>query len=76
MFSHGSTSDIAAILRSYSAEVTTQFSENIHCIVVGDALENIDGVALRNARSLGIAIYNESQFFAAYEIDKDLAENL
>lgn len=76
VFAHGSNSDIAAIFRSYSAAVTDKFSTDVHCIVVGDALEDIDGVAIHNARALNIPIFSEHEFFNAYEIDKDLTANI
>lgn len=75
-FQHGSIDDVASILRSYSATVVTQFSENINCIIIGDLLEDVNGVAVRKAKQLHIPIFQESEFFAEYEIDKDLAENL
>lgn len=75
-FQHGSHSDIESILKSYSANIVNQFSENIDCVVTGSTLENIDGIAVRNARNLGIPVYDEVSFFNTYEIDKDLSENL
>ena len=75
-FQHGSHSDIESILKSYSANVVTQFSENVHCVLTGSTLENIDGVSVRNAHNLGIPVYDEISFFNTYEIDKDLSENL
>lgn len=73
-FLHGSHSDISAILKSYSAEVTTQFSEVINCVLIGGTHENIDGISIRNARNLNIPIYEEQPFFEAYEIDADIHE--
>lgn len=75
-FQHGSSDDIVAILSSYAANVVTSFSENVHCVLTGGTLENIDGLAVRNARNLGIPVYDEFNFFKQYEIDKDLSENL
>lgn len=75
-FVHGSTDEISGILRSYSAEVTTEFSDAINCVVIGDAQENIDGHAVISARKLRIPIMTESEFFTQYDIDTDLAENL
>lgn len=75
-FKHGSHSDIESILKSYSATVVTEFSENVHCVITGSTMENINGTYIRNARNLGIPVYDEMSFFNAYEIDKDLSENL
>lgn len=75
-FVHGELSEIIAILQSYSAEVTTQFDDSVHGVVVGSKQENIDGHAIRSAKNLGISVMDEVQFFNTYEIDKDLQENL
>ena len=74
-FSHGSIDDVEAILRSYSAEIAQDKSE-ASCILVGDIKENINGSYLQYARRNNIPIFEESVFFAKYEIDEDLSENL
>lgn len=75
-FRHGSSDDISAILRSYAASVAYSFSSEVDCVLVGDILENIDGVAIKSAASQRVPVFSESEFFAKYEIDSDLATNL
>lgn len=76
VFKHGSHSDIQAILESYSATVVTEFDNFIQCVLVGDIKDGIDGQVILAARELGIPIFNESEFFARYEIDSDLEKYL
>ena len=76
VFRHGSTADIKAILESYSATVVTDFDEYIQCVLVGDIKDGIDGQAILAARDLKLPIFNESEFFAKYEIDEDLEKFL
>lgn len=75
-FTHGDKSDIILILNSYCAEVVSNLTPHVDCVVVGDMLENVDGKALNIARASNIPIYQERDFFKAYGIDEDLAENL
>lgn len=75
-FVHGSLSEIEAILRSYAADVTTEFSTQVSCVLVGDIQENINGHAMISAQKHRIPIMAESQFFAEYDIDSDITENL
>ena len=75
-FKHGSHSDIQAILESYSAVVVTEFDQYIQCVLVGDIKDGIEGQAILAARELGIPTFNESEFFAKYEIDSDLEKYL
>lgn len=75
-FIHGSAEEISSILKSYAADVTTTYSDDVNCILIGDAQENIDGHAVIAARKHMIPILTESQFFSQYDIDSDLAENL
>lgn len=75
-FKHGDLDEIISILSSYSASVVTQFSDKVQCVVVGDYKENIDGKAIQSARSFNVPIFDESNFFAEYGIDEDLASNL
>ena len=70
---HGSFEDIHAILTSYSALVYDRFNTAVDCVLVGDFHENIDGKALQKAKQFGIPIFEESEFFAKYDIDNDLA---
>ena len=75
-FKHGSHSDIRAILESYSATVVTDFDDYIQCVLVGDIKEGIEGQAILAARELKLPIFDESEFFAKYEIDEDLEKYL
>lgn len=75
-FKHGTHSEIQSILESYSATVVTDFDEYIQCVLVGDIKENIEGQAILAARDLHLPIFNESEFFAKYEIDSDLEKYL
>lgn len=75
-FIRGNSAEIAAILQSYSARVTLQFSEDIHCVLVGSRNENIDGRSITSAHNLGISVMDEESFFNYYQIDEDLKANL
>jgi len=75
-FKHGSLSEIQAILESYSAIVVTEFDGYIQCVLVGDIKDGIEGQAILAARELNIPIFNESEFFAKYDIDSDLEKYL
>jgi NAD-dependent DNA ligase len=75
-FKHGSLADIQAILESYSATVVTEFDQYIQCVLVGDIKDGIEGQAILAARELNLPIFNESEFFAKYEIDEDLEKFL
>nr|DAF92938.1 MAG TPA: DNA ligase [Siphoviridae sp. ctX5W26] len=71
-FSHGNYSDIIAILNSYECEVCVDFDLDVDCILIGDILENVSGVAIKKARKHRIDIFEESYFFKKYGIDDDL----
>lgn len=75
-FKHGTIPEITAILESYSATVVTEFDNFVQCVLVGDIKENIEGQAILTARELGLPMFNESEFFAKYEIDEDLEKFL
>ena len=75
-FSHGTQSDIIAILKGYSAEVVTKFDSDVDCAIVGSSLQGINSVELNKVKSLNLPVFEENDFFKTYEIDKDLAENL
>ena len=76
VFKHGSHADIRSILESYSATVVTDFDNYIQCVLVGDIKDGIDGQAILAARELHLPIFNESEFFAKYDIDTDLEKFL
>ena len=75
-FIHGPISDIVSILSSYSAKVILNFDDVVDCVLVGGLHENINGEAVQRARSLGISIFEEEDFFMKYEIDEDMKTNL
>lgn len=75
-FIRGSLDSIAGILQSYSASVTTQFSNVVDCVIVGGLHEDVDGKAVNFARTLNKPIFNENEFFNRYEIDADIKANL
>lgn len=76
-FSHGSISEVSSILRSYSAEILNTFDvELTDGVIVGDLGEDIDGVSIRQAKDSNISVMSESEFFAYYDIDTDLHQNL
>ena len=75
-FLHGSYDDIVAIIHSYSGIVSKEFNENVHCVLVGDIKENIDGLAVKMAKESHLPMFDESAFFARYQIDEDLEKYL
>ena len=75
-FMHGSVEEIISILKSYDATVTTQFSDSVHCVLVGGTHANIDGSIIHAARQTNVPVFEELDFFKKYEIDEDLNANL
>ncbi len=75
-FIRGSVSEIASILQSYSATVTTKFSNVVDCVLIGGKQDGIDGKSIRSANNLGTPIMEEDLFFKQYGIDDDLREIL
>lgn len=75
-FRHGGLDEVISILRSYSADVVTDVSNSTDCLIIGEFKENIDGKSVQYAKSAGIPIFDEDDFFDKYDIDSDLAENL
>jgi hypothetical protein len=75
-FVRGPQHDIAAILTSYAAKVLPSFEDIADCVIVGGLLENINAENVNRARTLGISIFEEDDFFQKYEIDEDLKTNL
>lgn len=71
-FIHGGIGEISEILQSYSAKVTTSFSNVVNCVLVGGMQEGVDGKAIRSARNLQIPVIDELTFFKQYDIDTDL----
>lgn len=75
-FSHGDYVKIANILQSYGAEVEYKLSERTNGLLVGDILEKVNGHFIQICKNSNIPVMPESEFFARYEIDKDLATHL
>lgn len=75
-FIRGTISEIAAILQSYSATVTTQFTNTVDCVLTGSTQEDINGKSVRAAISLNKPVISEDTFFKQYDIDTDLRANL
>lgn len=75
-FIRGDHAEIAAILQSYSAKVTTVYTEEVDGILVGSKNEDIDGVSINNAKKRNIPVMEEDSFFLEYGIDDDLRANL
>ena len=73
-FLHGAMGYVSSILQSYSAKVTTTMSNNVDCVLVGGTHENVDGRILVSARQMRKPIYEELDFFAAYDIDNDIQQ--
>lgn len=73
-FLHGALGYISSILQSYSAKVTTVMSNNVDCVLVGGTHENVDGKAIVSARQMNKPIYEELDFFNAYDIDTDIQQ--
>lgn len=71
-FIRGSLSEISSILQSYSATVTTQFSDFVNCVLVGGMQNNVNGRAINSARTMRIPVMDENTFFNTYDIDSDL----
>lgn len=72
-FIHGNLPEISSILQSYSARVTTVFSNLVDCVLIGGTNENVSGKDVVSARNMGIPIMQEVDFFEQYDIDSDLA---
>ena len=72
-FKRGAINEIADFLRSYSAEVYTEWNDKINAVVVGSTRTNIDGQAIYKARMKEIDIFDEDEFFTWCDLDSDLA---
>ena len=75
-FDIGSRLDVKGILSSYSADVVDSIVPNTRYVVVGDRMENIDGVILSDAKKAGIPVVNENTFFKQFDIYDDIKHNL
>ena len=72
-FIHGSFDDVSRIIKSYSANIVTDYkSTNVDYVVVGDSNENVNGSLIRFARENKIPIFTEHDMFETYGINKDL----
>ena len=75
-FNHGSFEDVKAILTSYSAEVYEKFNTGVDCVIIGGLHEGVSGKDLQRAKAMEIPVFEESDFFAKYEIDDDIAMSM
>lgn len=75
-FRRGDDDRIVAILESYGANVSKKFSNDTSFVVVGSTHDDVNGSAIRHAKSRGKQVFEENEFFSNYEIDEDLVENL
>ena len=71
-FNHGSLDEIYSILSSYGASVTTEYTDSVTWVLVGDIPENVHSAAVRKAKQAKIPVFFETQFFHDFEIDADL----
>lgn len=75
-FIHGSSEDIKSILQSYAATVKFDLDDDVQCVVTGATKCGINGAAVRKARYNHIPVIDELDFFANYDIDSDIKQNL
>lgn len=78
-FKRGDYPEIESILRSYAAEVVPSIELGAKLpdvVIVGSLNEGISGQVIQKARLHNIPMKEEDEFFAQYEIDQDLANNL
>lgn len=73
-FIHGSIIDVCMILQSYAATVTTAFSIDVDCVIVGGMNEDTDGSSIFIAEQQHIPIFEELEFFKQYDIDADIEQ--
>lgn len=72
-FIHGSFDEVSRIIKSYSANVVSDYKEtNVDYVVVGDTNEGVNGSLIRFARENKIPIFSESDMFETYGINNDL----
>ena len=72
-FKNGSYEDIVSIFKSYGASITDKIDNRCTWVVLG-SLGPMDDQIISLAQAYNIPIYDETQLFAAYQIDKDIAE--
>ena len=78
-FKRGDLHEIESILRSFQAEVVSsiELGEDLpDVIVTGSLRDGISGQMIQKARAHNIPIQDEDSFFAYYELDEDMAQNL
>ena len=73
-FIHGTVAEISAILQSYSARVTTVYTDTVDCVLIGGTNEGVNGKNIVSAKNMGIPVIMEQDFFSQYDIDTDLAQ--
>ena len=75
-FNNGSFSDIRGILGSYGAEVYKNLEEDVKYLIYGGRMSNINNNLVRQARSVGVVVLSEDEFFNHFDINSDIADNL
>lgn len=78
-FKRGDYAEIESILRSYAADVVSSIEPGAKlpdAIIVGGLNDGISGQMIQKARIHNIPLQEEDDFFARYEIDQDMAQNL
>lgn len=75
-FSHGPHTEVAAILRSYSATVTDDVTDDTTWLIIGDMQEGTDARKVAAAHKINAKVISESEFFRRYDIDADLGQDL
>lgn len=75
-FRHGMYRDVVALLESFSANIYTEFTDKVNCVIIGGLHQNINGKIINEARKNGISVYEEAQFFGMYQLDEDIKQNL
>lgn len=72
-FKHGSYDEMISILKSYAGTPTVEFSPQVNFVVAGH-LGKTDPNILEKAQAYNIPIFEELDFFKAYQIDDDLSK--
>lgn len=70
-FKSGDYETVTSILKSYSAEVVTQFNNRVSAVLVGHFRDE-DPSIIEMAKAYNKPVYKETEFFNAYDISKDI----
>lgn len=75
-FAHGTHNEVAAILRSYSAQILDDVDTSTTWLIIGDLQEGTDARKVAKAHENNVKVISESDFFRRYDIDSDLSQDL